>query len=579
MPKKKVIPNWYQAPTPPRTWRSLFKWGDPAGFKHPNSGLVRLVMDTFGLTEDELQQPLDLGLDLVEMETPVTLDPRHIQAFRAICGEENVSSDTYARIKCSYGYGMIDALRLRKHIVENLPDLVLAPRSSEEIQLIIDYCDQYAIPIYIHGAGSTVTRGKEAIKGGVSIDMSRHMRRLVSFNETDQTITVEAGMTGPQLEELLNHAPERLGAQRRYTCGHFPQSFEYSSVGGWVVTRGAGQNSTYYGKIEDIVIAQQYATPRGTFQTCPHPRSANGPDFDQLMMGSEGSLGVLVNVTLKVFRWMPDNRKRFSYMFKTWEDATSACREIMQCECGYPSVFRLSDPEETDVAMKLYHIEGTPADSLLKLAGYQPMQKCLLLGLTDGEHGYARNVNRKIRQICRQHGAFNLSFAPVTQNWEKGRFRDPYMREDLEDFGVLIDTLECAVTWSQMKAVHAKVRGFVKSRPNTVCMTHLSHAYPQGGNLYFIFIAKMSTINEYLELQYGILTAIQQSGAAISHHHGVGKQTAPWLEGQIGSAQMDVIRALKNHFDPRNVLNPGGTLGLDMSAEQREMRWSKNLED
>jgi alkyldihydroxyacetonephosphate synthase len=110
-------------------------------------------------------------------------------------------------------------------------------------------------------------------------------------------------------------------------------------------------------------------------------------------------------------------------------------------------------------------------------------------------------------------------------------------------------------------------------------MTHLSHAYPQGGNLYFIFIAKMSTINEYLELQYGILTAIQQSGAAISHHHGVGKQTAPWLEGQIGSAQMDVIRALKNHFDPRNVLNPGGTLGLDMSAEQREMRWSKNLED
>ncbi len=189
------------------------------------------------------------------------------------------------------------------------------------------------------------------------------------------------------------------------------------------------------------------------------------------------------------------------------------------------------------------------------------------------------NVNRQIRRICRKYDAFNLSFAPVTSNWEKGRFRDPYMREDLQDFGILIDTLECAVTWSQMKQVHAQVRGFVKSHPNTICMTHLSHAYPQGGNLYFIFIAKIDTIKEYLDLQYGILNSIQQSGAAISHHHGVGKQTSPWLEGQIGTAQMDVIRALKAHFDPHNIMNPGGTLGLDMSPEQKEMRWSKDLED
>ncbi len=577
--KKKVVPNWYSEPTPPGTYRSLFKWGDPAGFKHPNSGLVRLVMDTFDLTEEQFKQPLDLGLDPVDVDVPVMLASQHVQALSALCGEENVSTDTYTRIKCSYGYGMIDALRLRNRIVENLPDLVLAPRSAEEIQHIVAYCDQNAIPVYIHGAGSTVTRGKEAVKGGISLDMSRHMNRVVAFNETDQTITVEAGMTGPQLEELLNHAPEHLGAQRSYTCGHFPQSFEYSSVGGWVVTRGAGQNSTYYGKIEDIVIAQKYATPRGLFTTCPHPRSANGPDFDQIMMGSEGSFGVLVNVTLKVFRWMPGNRRRYSYMFKNWDDAVEACREIMQCECGFPSVFRLSDPEETDVAMKLYHIEGTPADTFLKLTGYQPMQKCLLLGLTDGERGYAQNVNRKIRQICRKHGAFNISFAPVVSNWEKGRFRDPYMREDLEDFGILIDTLECAVTWSQMKEVHAKVRGFVKSRPNTVCMTHISHAYPQGGNLYFIFIGKIATIKEYLDFQYGILSAIQQSGAALSHHHGVGKQTSPWLEGQIGTPQMDVIRALKNHFDPRNIMNPGGTLGLDMSPEQQEFRWSKDLEE
>jgi alkyldihydroxyacetonephosphate synthase len=206
------------------------------------------------------------------------------------------------------------------------------------------------------------------------------------------------------------------------------------------------------------------------------------------------------------------------------------------------------------------------------------MQKCLLLGHTDGERAFSANVNRKIRKICARHGAFNLSFAQVTKSWEKGRFRDPYMREDLEDFGILIDTLECAVTWSQMEQVHRTVREYIKARPQTVCMTHLSHAYPQGGNLYFIFIAKMNTIKEYLDLQYGILEKIQQSGAALSHHHGVGKQSSPWLEGQIGKAQMDVIRALKGHFDPLNIMNPGGTLGLDMSREQTEKRWSKDLE-
>ncbi len=577
--KIKFRPNWYEGQLPDRSYRSLFKWGDPSAFKHPNSALVKLMMQTFNLKDEDLRTPVGYGLEPVEIDMPIKLDSSHIYWLTQLCGKENVLMDTYTRISRSYGGGTIDTLRLRKHIIQNIPDVVVAPRSYSEIQRIVDYCVEHLIPLYIYGAGSSVTRGIEAVKGGIALDMSRHMNKLISFNEIDQTITVEAGMTGPQLEELLNHAPERLGAKRRYTCGHFPQSFEFSSVGGWVVTRGAGQNSTYYGKIEDIVIAQEYATPRGRFKTCAHPRSANGPDFDQMMMGSEGTFGVLTAVTLRIFRWQPENRCRFSYMFKNWDDAREACREIMQAEFGYPSVFRLSDPEETDVAMKLYHIEGTPADTVLKALGFKPMQKCLLLGHTEGERGFSRNVNRQIRRICRKYRAFNISFAPVVQNWEKGRFRDPYMREDLQDFGILIDTLECAVTWSQMDQVHKTVRGFIKSRPGTICMTHLSHAYPQGGNLYFIFIAKINTIKEYLDLQYGILDAIQKSGAAMSHHHGVGKQTAPWLEGQIGTPQMNVIRALKEHFDPQFIMNPGGTLGLDMSVEQKEMRWSKDLEE
>ncbi len=571
--KKDFTPPWIEEAAPPHSYRSLFKWGNPNEFKHPNRGMFRLILDTFGMSEADFQQPLHTGWEEFDADFPVTMDAVHLQAFTNIVGVENIQTGTYERVRASYGAGMIDALRLRQHHIENLPDLVIAPRSTDDIRAIVQYCHQNRIPVYIYGAGSTVTRGMEAVRGGICLDMSRHMNRVVSFDEVDQTITVQAGMWGPELERILNQAPKILGASRAYTCGHFPQSFMHSSVGGWTVTRGAGQNSTYYGKIEDIVLSQEYITPLGDLKTPGYPRSATGPDFDQLMMGSEGCFGVLTTVTLRIFRFMPENTRRFSYLFHTWEEAQSVVREMMQAESGLPSVFRLSDPEETDVAMRMYHIHGSPADAVLQALDYQPMRRCLLLGSVDGDAGYTRLVARKIAAISRHHRAFPLTPFQVTRRWEKSRFTDPYLREDLMDFGVLIDTLECAVTWEQVPLVHARVREFVKSRPQTICMTHMSHMYPQGTNLYFIFIARITDINEYLALQYGVLEAIQQSGAAMSHHHGIGKQTAPWLEDQIGTACMDVIRVLKRHFDPNGIMNPGGTLGLDMSEEQRSRRW------
>jgi alkyldihydroxyacetonephosphate synthase len=425
----------------------------------------------------------------------------------------------------------------------------------------------------VNGGGSSVTRGKEAVKGGVSLDMSVHLNKVVAFNEANQTVTVQAGIWGPELERILNNAPKTLAARRRYTCGHFPQSFDHSSVGGWVVTRGAGQNSTYYGKIEDMVIAQEYVTPIGVFKTPEYPRSATGPDFDQIMIGSEGTFGILINVTLKVCRYTPENTRRFSYLFKNWEDARNACREIMQGEFGCPSIFRLSDQEETDVAMRTYHVHGTPADALLRGLGYRPMQRCLLLGTADGDSDFTRLVVKKVRQICKRYRAFTLTPFRVAQAWERSRFTDPFMREDLMDYGIMIDTLECAVTWSQMAEVHEKVHSFVKSHPHTICMSHLSHAYPQGANLYFIFVARIEDINEYITLQYGVLEAILKAGAAVSHHHGIGKQTAPWFEEQVGNGWVDVIRVLRNHFDPNQIMNPGGTLALDMTEEQKNKRW------
>ena len=245
----------------------------------------------------------------------------------------------------------------------------------------------------------------------------------------------------------------------------------------------------------------------------------------------------------------------------------------MQSQFGFPSVFRLSDPEETDVAMRTYHIHDSFADSVLKMVGYQPGKRCLLLGSSDGDASFTRLVARKVTAIAHQHHAFSLTPFQVTRTWEKSRFTDPYICEDLMDFGIWIDTLECAVTWEKMPSVYAEVRSFVKSHPHTICMTHLSHCYPQGTNLYFIYITRIQNLQEYLTFQYGILDAIQKSGAAMSHHHGIGKHLAPWLEDQIGSACMEIIRSLKRHFDPEGILNPGGTLGLDMDSDQKSKHW------
>ena len=335
------------------------------------------------------------------------------------------------------------------------------------------------------------------------------------------------------------------------------------------MTRGAGQNSTYYGKAEDLVLSQEYVTPVGEIRTVDIPAYATGPNLDQIMIGSEGAYGILVAVTLKVFRHQPENTTRFSFIFPDWPRACAAAREIMQGEFGRPSVFRLSDPEETDVAFKLYGVEGTPIDALVSMRGLKKGERCLMLGTVDGDRAYTSMVKRRLKQVSRAHGGMYAT-GLITKKWEHGRFTDPYMREDLQDFGILIDTLECATNWEDLPKVHEHVRAFIKARPKTVCMTHMSHCYPQGANLYFIFIAKMDA-EEFLDFHRGILDAVQSSGATMSHHHGIGKMTAPWLEGQLGSNELEVFRALKRHFDPKNVLNPGGTLALDLPDDERRL--------
>lgn len=569
-------PKWVKEAAPKDSYRSIFRWGDPEFVKYPKESLYKMMKEKFKMTDEDFRQYKgDIGMDKVKLDAPCNLPQEHLDALAGIVGKEYITTEDYPRLAVAYGKTGYDAARLRQRKIDCLPDVVVYPGETKEVEEIVAYCTEHGIPLYVYGGGSSVTRGVEPVKGGISLDMRPRFNKVIGFNEEDQTITVQSGMSGPALEKALNEAEVRFGAKRAYTCGHFPQSFEYSSVGGWVVTRGAGQNSTYYGCITDIVLTQKYATPIGNIQTNRYPREATGPDMNQIMMGSEGTFGVLTEVTLKVFRYMPENRKRFSYIFKNWKVARAAAREMMQCEAGYASVFRLSDPEETNLMLRLYNVDETPLWKLLDIRGYQDMKRCLFLGFTDGEKGYSKNVARNIKRIARKYGGMSLT-SYVTKSWEKGRFNDPYLRDTLLDFGIMTDTLECTVRWSNMARVHKEVRKVCHALPNTIVTTHMSHCYPQGANLYFIFITRMSDAEEFKKYHATILDAIQKSGASMSHHHGIGKMFAPWLEGQVGRNEYGMIRALKNYFDPDYNMNPGGTLGLDI--EEKDKRFLRNGE-
>ena len=441
-------------------------------------------------------------------------------------------------------------MRLRKKIIENIPDVVLCPRSQKDIENIVAYCDENRIPLYVYGGGSTVTRGMEAVKGGVCLDMSVHMNKVVAFNEINQTITVQAGMWGPELERMLNNAPETLAASAATPCGHFPQSFEHSSVGGWVVTRGAGQNSTYYGKIEDMVIAQEYVTPRGIFKTPEYPRCATGPDFDQIMMGSEGTFGVLTNVTLRVCPLHARKHPPFRYLFQNWEDALAACREIMQGEFGLPSVFRLSDPEETDVAMRMYHIHGTPADTAAAHAGLPAHAALPAAGHRRWRTRLsARLVARKVSTICPKHRAFHPDpFQGHPGTGRKAASPTPIMREDLMDYGIIDRYAGMRGDLGADGPGAQRGARFRQTPPAYHLHDASSHAYPQGANLYFIFIARITRDQRI-------------SGAAVRHpgrHPKSRRVHEPpprhWQAdralagGADRQACMDVIRVLRDTF-------------------------------
>ena len=449
---------------------------------------------------------------------------------------------------------------LRQNIVRQVPDVVVHPKNKKDVVKIVEYCNTEKIPVYVYGGGSSVTFGLQTPKGGVMLVMSTHMNKLLSVNEINQTAVVQPGMMGPAYEEALNHAP-RFSTSHGYTCGHFPQSFEYSSVGGWVVTLGSGEASPITAT-PIISLSARNMSPHRAFRTrfSGNGYRAEGQRYPEGQRGVLRRFGRADHEDFPVCRTTGGgSRLCFPRGKPRWTPAGRSFRGSSACpRCiGFPIL------KETEVGLKLYGVHGTPIDGLLSLRGYESMHRSLCIGTTEGEKVFAAHVRDQVAKICKHHGAMTLTgFA--TKLWEKTRYREPYMREDLMDYGVIIDTVESGVTWDNLHKLHQGVRSYIKARPQTICMSHASHFYPQGTNLYFIFILKMIDMESYKKFHKGVIEAILKSGGSISHHHGIGKLFSPFMEKHLGKEQMDVLRALKRHFDPNNIMNPGGRLGLDI---------------
>jgi len=396
----------------------------------------------------------------------------------------------------------------------------------------------------------------------VTLDLSG-MDRVGEIDTVSETATAEAGIYGVALEKLL-HA-------KGVTLGHFPQSFEFSTLGGWIAHRGAGQQSHRYGKAEDWLLAARVATPKGILTTKVFPASAAGPRLTDLIVGSEGAFGIVTEATVRLHKW-PEQSDYRGYLFRDYASGIAALREAAQDEIPI-AMLRLSDAEETGFyrafgnAGKPKNLSNRLADAYLDARKFDKRACALIVGY-EGRASEVISSRRRFGAVAKKLGALSLGNGPG-QRWYEGRFHGPYLRDPLMDRGVGVDTLETAASWSKLDALYAAVRTALETAiretapmPDArgIVTCHVSHVYPSGASLYFTYIfprALDREIAQWQTIKKAASDAIAANGGTISHHHGVGEDHLPWMAAEKGALGIEVLRAIKHTLDPNSILNPG----------------------
>jgi alkyldihydroxyacetonephosphate synthase len=480
------------------------------------------------------------------------LDESAFEALTKVVGTENVLVDDAPRLARATGLSYLDLLRRRSPSAEfPVPDAVVLPAGPDEVQTVLDVCVQHDIGVVPFGGGTSVVGGVAALRGEkvsvIALDLVR-LDALVSVDAESRIAVLQAGVRGPEAERLL--------AAHGLTLGHIPQSFERATIGGFAATRSAGQASAGYGRFEDMVTGVRLATPRGEWKLGVAPASAAGPDLRQLAIGSEGTLGVITEVALRV-RPVPPVRRYEGYALPGWVAGAAAVRDLAQHH-ALADVTRLSDGDETEVSLALN--AGLKTAALRRyLAARGVPRPCFLIV---GWEGTAHDVALRRRETARRlkaSGAVRVGKA-LGESWRHGRFAGPRQRDALLDRGICVETLETAAFWSTVDELRDDVRAaLTASLGRSIVMCHISHAYETGASLYFTVLTARDDadpVGQWQRAKAAACEAITGLGT-ISHHHAVGVDHAPYLSAEIGKLGVEVLRAAKSAVDPTGILNPG----------------------
>lgn len=475
----------------------------------------------------------------------------------------SITTDVETRIRHARGQSLPDWVSLRSGQINAFPDGVAYPMSQEEIRNLFAFAVETEVNLIPFGGGTSVVGHINPLSEGkpvLTIDMSR-MNNLIEFDSTSQLATFEAGVSGPDLEAILK--------KRNFTLGHFPQSFEYSTLGGWIATRSSGQQSYYYGRIEDLFAGGLMETPQGPLELLPHPASAAGPDLRHLILGSEGRLGIITHAIIRC-RSLPEEDRFYGVFFKEWEAGLEAVRAVAQK--GVPvSMMRLSDPLETQTTLMLSGRDRVVelADLGMQSFGYGSERSLLILGIT-GDRRAVSSARSRTMAIFRSHGSLP-AIPAIGETWQKSRFYSAYLRNTLWKQGYAVDTLETAVSWSSIPDLTKGIIGAMQQSINQLgerilVFSHLSHHYLDGASIYVTYLFRRGndpeeTLHRWRTLKEAASQVILEHGATISHQHGIGLDHASYLKKEKGKLGMELLQVTLKQLDPEGILNPGKLLG------------------
>lgn len=470
-----------------------------------------------------------------------------------------ISTDPADRLKHARGQSLPDWIALRSGRIDAFPDGVAYPHNDDDVRALIRFGKETRTTLIPYGGGTSVVGHINPLPSAepvVTIDLSR-MNRLTHLDEASHLATFEAGICGPDLEAMLR--------ARGFTLGHYPQSFEYSTLGGWIASRSSGQQSLGYGRIEQLFAGGRLESPAGRLELPPFPASAAGPDLRELILGSEGRLGILTEATVRVRR-LPQREDFHAIFFPDFEQGRAAVQHIIQADLPL-SMLRLSTAEETRTTLTLAgHRRLIGAlEKLLSMRGLTDHRCMLLLGFT-GRRTIVRAARKEALDLAAQEGGIHVG-RTFGRQWQKSRFRTPYLRNTLWDVGYAVDTVETATEWSNVpamiEAIEAAVRPALESSGERVhVFTHLSHLYPTGASVYTTYLFRLAsdpdeTLHRWQTIKAAASRAIVACRGTISHQHGVGLDHAPYLPHEKGALGIAAIQDACRRFDPDGIMNPG----------------------